>query len=123
LSVGGGGFHVQRTLPIGPVALTAGFMIGGGSAELRLTDRATPTFDEVLHNRYETVIKNDFFAVAPTAGMRIQLTDFIFVQAEGGYLATLGDWKFQEKTMTGAGLPLVAGPMVRVGLIFGGSSK
>ncbi|MGI6611050.1 MAG: hypothetical protein ACOX4G_11140 [Limnochordia bacterium] len=115
-----GGFSIQRTAPLGPVMLSGGLLIGGGGAELVLMHRANPTFDEAIAGRYETRFENSFLVVAPTAGMKIRMNDFIFLNLEGCYLATLGEWKFQGQTI--AGLPRVGGSMVRVGLEFGGAS-
>lgn len=121
LSLGLGGFNVERTVPIGALTLRGGILIGGGSAELQLLNRANPTLDDALDNRYETTMTNNFFVLAPTAGLRVKLTDFIFVQADAGYLATIGDWKFQDRSMSD--LPNIGGPMIKVGVVFGGSTN
>lgn len=115
-----GGFSVQRTVPLGPVLLSAGLLLGGGDAELVLIHKANPTLEEAIKEGYESRFKNEFLALTPAVGMKIRVTDFLLLHVEGCRLFTLGEWKFQGQSM--AGLPQVGGSMLRIGLEFGGTS-
>lgn len=122
LSIGLGGFSVERCLSLGSATLTGGLLLGGGSAELILTNVVSgATLAEALATRYETHIKNNFLAMVPMAGVRVKLARFIFLDVKGGYLATVGDWKMQGRVVSG--LPKIGGTMVNVGVVFGGSTK
>lgn len=120
LSIGFGGMHVQRYTYVGSLALSGGLMLGGGGAEIRRSTGSPNDADAAIGHSYDTVLSSGFMALAPTAGVRIPLNEWIHLQAEGSYLFTVGKWEHLGKTITD--LPSISGPMFRVGLLFGGSA-
>ena len=120
LALGLGGLSFHRTVPLGSALLSGGLLLGGGVAELALVHRENPSLEEAIAGRYESTFQNEFLAAAPTVGIRVHLSDLILLHAEGGYLATLGEWKFQGRSMSG--LPKIGGPLIRIGVELGGST-
>lgn len=121
LSIGLGGFSVERCVPVGSVTLTGGLLLGAGSAKLMLVDVVSgANLEDALANRYETTIENNFLTAVPMAGVRVRLAQFVFLEAKGGYMATLGEWKMQGRVISG--LPKVGGTMLQLGVMFGGST-
>jgi len=119
-SVQMGGVHVERITTLGSsLILTGGVMVGGGTAHMVLRNKvAQSDLDTIIATPTENQITSEFFTLAPTIGLRLKLTPFIWLQAQGAYFTSAGEWKFQKNTVTG--MPRIEGSAIQIGLIWGG---
>lgn len=107
--------------------------IGGGGMSLKIADRQTPTFDEVLENpKRGTELVSGCFLLNLSFG-----ADYLFNlgegQGEGGLLLGIragytfalvkGEWKIDEATVAGGPEVGVEGPYLRLAVGGGGSAK
>lgn len=106
-SLGMGGFTVEYTLPfIKDVAVSLGFILGGGSATIEIyKNKADFVWDDVFNgvkngdtgSEYKKVYKN-FFSITPTLNLDIPLNRFIAFRLGMGYQTDLsGDWKIDNE--------------------------
>jgi len=114
------GFHPERYVRFGPVTLSIGVLLGGGSAELTLYDGTATDFDSAINKRYETTLKANGMVIGPTLSARVKFANFIHLQAGVGYLYTTArEWKHRDYAISG--LPAIPdGTYYTIGMVFGG---
>lgn len=124
LSIGFGGFMIERGLSAGPgYSLSVGAVIGGGGADLELLDHRSSSFEDAISNPANTALTRGFFGLQAYAGLEFALLDWIMLKLSLGYLWTFGE-PWQQ-----AGLPLIgppetlSAPLVQVMIAFGGRAK
>jgi len=103
LSIGYGGFWLSYGLvSAARYDLSAGLMIGGGGATLKLTDRQPASFEDALGQPANTVLDRGFFALRPDANVGLQILPWMSLNVSGGYLLTFGDdWSHQGTALPG----------------------
>ena len=103
-SLGGGALTVEYTMPfVKNMALSAGFMIGGGSLDIDTYKNSgkynwNSVWDEIISenpsNSLEVSMKNSFYFITPTVNLDFPITRFLAVRGGVGYQLTFGnDWK------------------------------
>jgi hypothetical protein len=118
-SVQMGGVHVERITTLGSsLILTGGVMAGGGTAHMVLRNKvAQNDLDTIIATPTENHITSEFITLAPSIGLRLKLTPCIWLQAQGAYFISAGEWKFQKNAVTG--MPRIEGSVIQIGLIWG----
>ncbi|PID58151.1 MAG: hypothetical protein CR986_07990 [Ignavibacteriae bacterium] len=101
-SLGGGGFTIEYTMPfVKNMALSAGFILGGGSLELNIYENSGSfSWDNVWSNlpensfySKEISIKNSFLFFSPTVNLDVPITRFLAIRGGLGYQFTFtNDW-------------------------------
>lgn len=114
------GFHPERYIKFGPLTLSLGVMVGGGSAELTLYDGTATDLDSAVKNRYETTLTANGMVIGPTLSARVKFASFIHLQAGAGYIYTTArEWKHRDHVLSG--LPAIPnGTFFTIGMVFGG---
>lgn len=102
-SLGGGGLTVEYTMPfVKNMALSAGFIFGGGSMELNIyKNSGTFSWGDVWNglpgnslNSKEISIENSFLFFSPTVNLDFPVTRFLAVRGGLGYQLTFAnDWE------------------------------
>lgn len=101
-------------------SLSAGVLLGGGGAELRLSHRRPSSFDDALQNPVGSVFTRSFFAFQPFVSVEFYLLDWIFLKAQLGYMLALGEPWEAAGVPTGE-LPLsLSAPLFQLLVVFGG---
>lgn len=103
LSVNYGGFWLSYGLVSeASYDLSAGVMIGGGGADLRLTDHPPENFADAVGRPADTLLSRGFFALRPDVNVGIQVLSWASLNVSGGYLVTFGDdWSHQGTALPG----------------------
>ncbi len=103
-SIGGGAVSVEYSMPfVKNMALSAGFMIGGGSLEIDIYQNSgdfdwNSIWDSAINNSSSTdkdlSLQNSFFFFSPTLNLDFPITRFLAIRGGLGYQFTFGsDWE------------------------------
>lgn len=107
-SLGGGAITVEYTMPfVKNMALSAGFMLGGGSLDIDTYQNSgdfdwNNVWDDIVDTSptsySEVSIKNSFYFVTPTINLDFPITRFLAVRGGIGYQFTFGnDWEIANE--------------------------
>ncbi len=103
-SIGGGALTIEYTFPfVKNMALSAGFMFGGGSLDIDVYQNEgsfnwNTIWDDIKNGNSvdykELSIKNSYYFVLPTVNIDFPITRFLAIRGGIGYQFTFGDdWK------------------------------
>jgi len=131
-SLGGGALTIEYTMPfVKNMALSAGFMIGGGSLDIDTYQNAgefswNGVWDDIVATSpttySEVSIKNSFYFVTPTINLDFPITRFLALRGGVGYQFTFGnDWEIgNERKLTGVPAGLNGnGFVIQTGILIG----
>jgi hypothetical protein len=122
LSIGFGGFMIERGLDTSQRNnITIGAIIGGGGADLNLTDHRATTFEGAVADVPNLFVTRDFFAIEPYVGLEIPVLSWVMLKVQLGYLFTFGgEWQIEGYKLPGPPKNFNA-PVVSIMVSFGGS--
>ena len=105
--------------------LTIGALIGGGGAELMLTEKAVVTNEGrspagIVVEPTRQVYDSAFALVAPYVDIQIQLLDWMGLGIRAGYVLPLFELNWEDTGPLDAPDLALPGPFVRLSLVFGG---
>lgn len=103
-SLGGGAATIEYTMPfVKNMALSAGFMIGGGSLDIDVFQNAgkfkwNQVWNEIVNGsdaeNKEFSMQHSFFFLTPTLNLDFPITRFLAIRGGVGYQFTFGsDWE------------------------------
>ena len=106
-SLGGGAATIEYTFPfVKNMALSAGFMIGGGSLDINIYQNAVSSswkgvWGNVVTNTIDVnknyKLSNSFFFLSPTVNLDFPITRFLAIRGGLGYQFTFGsDWEISN---------------------------
>jgi len=133
-----GGFLVEKAFnPFNRAEIYFGTMIGGGSAELQLSQVSGPvTWDDIwtafepdddetalAYHDYRNKLRTGFFVLLPTLGVRYNIFPWCGIGANVGYLYTYmsqDGWKMNGRTVNGTPDIDCSNLIYRINIYFGG---
>lgn len=101
--------------------ISIGALMGGGYAELNIKHGSLVDFEDGVNNPNSTVYKKNFILLQPKINIHQQLSPFIGMSVDLGYLVTynLGEpWKVNDQVVDGP-MSNIAAPVVCVNFSFG----
>jgi hypothetical protein len=122
LSIGFGGVMIERGINTGQRNnLSIGVIIGGGGADLNLTDHRATTFEGAVADVPSLYITREFFTFQPYVGVEIPVLSWIMLKAQLGYVFTFGgEWQIEGYELPGPPKSFNA-PVISIMVAFGGS--
>jgi len=121
LSLGFGGLLVERGISTGQKnSLTIGIVMGGGGADLNLTDHRATTFEGAVADVPSLYVTREFFAIEPYVGLEIPILSWVMLKARLGYLFTFGGrWQIEGYELPGPPHSFSC-PVISIMVAFGG---